>query len=167
LWQVKKMYKVGDYVVYPMHGGASVVAVNEGESNGEKTKYYVLKILCSDLVVNVPVDQAERLGLRDVSDRVMLEKLAAVLQKRPDVSKIKTISWNRRQQMYIDRLKTGDILSVAETFKMLWILDAEKRISVGERRLLKTARKILQSEIMLMKKMEEAMVDEWLTMHTK
>jgi len=161
------MHKIGDQVVYPMHGGATIMAINEGENDGEKTKYYVLKILCSDLVINVPVAQAESLGLREVSDKAVLKKLGKVLQNTPDVTKIKAISWNRRQQMYIDRLKTGDILSVAETFKMLWILDAEKRISVGERRLLKTSRKILQSEIMLMEKAEEAAVDEWLTVHTK
>lgn len=161
------MHKIGDQVVYPMHGGATIMAINEGENDGVKTKYYVLKILCSDLVINVPVAQAERLGLREVSDKAVLKKLGKVLQNTPDVTKIKAISWNRRQQMYIDRLKTGDILSVAETFKMLWILDAEKRISVGERRLLKTSRKILQSEIMLIEKAEEAAVDEWLTEHTK
>lgn len=161
------MHKVGDHVVYPMHGGATIKAIHERDNDGAKTKYYVLQILCSDLVISVPVAQAEQLGLRNVSERTMLRKLGKVLQDTPDVTKIKAISWNRRQQLYIDRLKTGNILEVGEVYKILWILDAEKRISVGERRLLKTSRKILQSEIMLMEKMEEDCVDKWLTTHTK
>lgn len=161
------MRKIGDHVVYPMHGGATISNIYEVDNDGVKMEYYVLKVLCNDLVVNVPVAQAEKLGMRDVSDRSVLGKLVEVLQDKPDVTEIKTVSWNRRQQMYIDRLKTGDMLKVAETYKMLWILESENRISVGERRLLRTSFRILQSEIMLIEEKDEFTVEAWLEEHTK
>ena len=51
---------------------------------------------------------------------------------------------------------------VAGTYKLLSELDKQKRISVGERRLLHVARSIMVSELMLVKKIEEELASAWL-----
>jgi len=156
------MLAVGTGVVYPMHGGARIESVEERMDNGEKKKYYVLKMLCSDMVVSIPVDNAEVLGLRNVVRPVELKKVIVALKQKADINSIKTISWNRRAQIYTDRLKTGNIIEVAKIYKVLLTMDNEKRISVGERRLLHMAKTIIESELMLVKNMKFEEAEQWL-----
>lgn len=161
------MLEIGANVVYPMHGGAYITGIDIHEHDGEKKKYYILKMLCSDMVVSIPVDNAEKLGLRAIVKTSVINKVAEALKDKPDLNKIKAISWNRRLQFYISRLKTGDIIEVAKIYKTLVCLDVEKRISVGERRLLHTAKNIVESELMLVKNFDEQTAEKWLEKNMK
>lgn len=156
------MFAVGDAVVYPLHGGAKVEALQEREQNGEIVEYYILRMLFENMTVAVPVQSAEKLGLRDVVASETLLEVVQVLKAIPDVQAVKSISWNRRFQIYMERIKSGDILKVAEVFKILSVLEGMKKISVGERRLLHNTKQILQSEIMLVEGIDVAAADAWL-----
>ena len=85
-----------------------------------------------------------------------------MLHEEPDVQSVKSISWNRRFQLYMDRIKSGDILEVAKIFKLLSIMENNKKISVGERRLLHNTKQILQSEIMLIRNVDADAANQWL-----
>jgi CarD family transcriptional regulator len=52
--------------------------------------------------------------------------------------------------------------SKTERNKILSVLEHDKKISVGERRLLHNARQILQSEIMLIKDIDAAQAEAWI-----
>ena len=156
------MLTVGNCFVYPMHGGVRISGIEEHEYDGQKIKYYTLTSLCGDTVVNVPVDNAEKLGLREAVRPEFLPEVEKVLQASPDVKSVKSISWNRRLQMYTNMLKSGDLLEIAKIFKLLSELDMQKRISVGERRLLHTAKSIIVSELMLVQKIGEEQASAWL-----
>lgn len=157
-----RMLAVGSCVVYPMHGGMRVTGIDEHDYDGKKIKYYILRALCGDMMVSVPVDSAEKLGLRQAVKPAVLTAVEAALKVMPDVKSIKSVSWNRRLQMYTDKLKSGNLVEVAGTYKLLRELDKQKRISVGERRLLHVARSIVVSELMLVKKVEEQLAEAWL-----
>ena len=73
------MYKVGDKVVYPHHGAGTVVKRETREVLGEKREYLTIKILHNDMTVNVPSDNAERVGLRKVIDEQMVTKVLKAL----------------------------------------------------------------------------------------
>ena len=60
------MYKVGEKVVYPHHGAGTVVKKETREVLGEKREYLTIQILHNDMTVNVPADNAEIVGVRDV-----------------------------------------------------------------------------------------------------
>lgn len=156
------MFAAGDKVVYPLHGGAIIKEIRIKEQNGIDIAYYVLQMLFENMVVAIPVGNAERLGLRPISDNEVLIKVEAVLREVPDVQSVKSISWNRRFQLYMQKIKSGDILEVAKIFKMLSIMENNKKISVGERRLLHNTKQILQSEIMLIKNIDVDAADRWL-----
>ena len=53
----------------------------------------------------------------------------------------------RSQNM--EKLKTGDVLEVAEVVKNLELSDRERRLSAGEKKMLSNAKQILASEIVL------------------
>lgn len=156
------MFAVGDSVVYPLHGGACVEELQKREQNGEIIEYYILRMLFENMTVAVPVMSAEKLGLRNVVPVEQLEEVAKVLQEQPDVQSVKSISWNRRFQMYMEKIKSGDIMKVAGVFKVLSVLEGMKKISVGERRLLHNTKQILQSEIMLIKGIDAEAAEAWL-----
>ena len=73
------MYKVGDKVVYPHHGAGTVVKREKKDVLGEKREYLTIKILHNDMTVNVPADNAERVGLRKVIDEEAVKKVVKYL----------------------------------------------------------------------------------------
>ena len=91
-----------------------------------------------------------------------MTKVEQVLKDRPE-NKMKQITWNRRFNLYIDKMKTGDIYAVADVVRTLAVQGIEKKLSTGERRLLITAKHILLSEVMLVQSVDEEKSEEWLS----
>ena len=156
------MFAIGDRVVYPLHGGAIIKEIEQREQDGALVDYFILQMLFENMTVSIPVEKADRLGLREIVPVEKLAEVAAVLSEIPDVQSIKSISWNRRFQVYMEKIKSGCILEVAKVYKILSVLEHDKKISVGERRLLHNARQILQSEIMLIKDIDAAQAEAWI-----
>ena len=55
----------------------------------------------------------------------------------------------------MEKLKTGDILAVAEVVRNLVRSDSKKKLSTGEKKMLSNAKQILVSEVILVKDMQE------------
>lgn len=161
------MFAIGDRVVYPLHGGAVIKKLEQREQDGKPMEYYVLEMLFDHMTVSVPVVNAERLGLRYIVEENELDKVAEMLKSDQDVQSIKSISWNRRFQIYMDCIKTGSITEVARIFKILAILEGNKKISVGERRLLHNTKQIIQSELMLVLNINEDAAEKWIYKYSK
>ena len=153
------MYKVGDKVVYPHHGAGTVVKKEKREVLGEKREYLTIKILHNDMTVNVPSENAEKVGLRKVIGEDMVKVVVKALTgggtQMPK-------NWNRRFKHNRDKMKTGDILELAEVVRNLSLRDHEKGLSTGEKQMFVKAKKILASELMYAKDMDEEEAAEWL-----
>jgi CarD family transcriptional regulator len=153
------LYKVGDKVVYPHHGAGTVVKREKKEVLGEKREYLTIKILHNDMTVNVPADNAERVGLRKVIDEEAVKKVVKYLTSGgTEMPK----NWNRRFKHNRDKMKTGDIYELAEVVRNLALRDGEKGLSTGEKQMYVKAKKILASELMYAKNMSEDDALEWL-----
>ena len=153
------MYKVGDKVVYPHHGAGTVVKKEQREVLGQKREYLTIKILHNDMTVNVPSENAEKVGLRKVIDEDMV---AVVLKALTGGGTQMPKNWNRRFKHNRDKMKTGDILELAEVVRNLSLRDHEKGLSTGEKQMFVKAKKILASELMYAKDMDEEEAAEWL-----
>ena len=154
--------KIGDRVVYPMHGAGEVVGMEENEVGGVKQSYYVLHLHMGNLKLLLPVDKIEEIGVREIIDKSQLDKVAEVLEGRAD----RTFgSWNRRYHATLDRMKTGDILEVAAVARNLSRQNLKRKISGGEHRLMDLSRQILISELVYVfdKPVEE--VTAWVDNH--
>jgi CarD family transcriptional regulator len=153
------LYKVGDKVVYPHHGAGTVVKREKREILGEKREYLTIKILHNDMTVNVPADNAERVGLRKVIDEEAVKKVVKYLTSGgTEMPK----NWNRRFKHNRDKMKTGDIFELAEVVRNLALRDGEKGLSTGEKQMYVKAKKILASELMYANNMSEDEAMEWL-----
>jgi CarD family transcriptional regulator len=153
------LFKVGDKVVYPHHGAGTVVKKEQREVLGQKREYLTIKILHNDMTVNVPCENAEAVGLRRVIDEVMVEKVLKALQGSGTVM---PKNWNRRFKHNRDKMKTGDIFELAEVVRNLSLRDHEKGLSTGEKQMFVKAKKILASELMYAKAMDEDEAGAWL-----
>ncbi|HSN66507.1 MAG TPA: CarD family transcriptional regulator, partial [Fusibacter sp.] len=60
------MFKVGDKVVYPMHGAGVIEAIEFKELMGKDKEFYILKLPIKNMKVMIPTDNAEGLGVRRV-----------------------------------------------------------------------------------------------------
>jgi CarD family transcriptional regulator len=153
------VFDVGDKVVYPHHGAGTVVSKDVKLVLGEKREYLTIKILHNEMTVNVPVDNAEKVGLRWVIDQEMVEVVVKVLLGgSTEMPK----NWNRRFKHNRDKMKTGDILELAEVVRNLALRDHEKGLSTGEKQMYVKAKKILASELMYAKDMTEDEAHAWL-----
>ena len=154
-----RLYKLGDKVVYPHHGAGTIVKKEVREIHGEKREYLTIKILHNDMVVNVPSENAERVGLRQViNEKQVTEVVKALTGSGTQMPK----NWNRRFKHNRDKMKTGDIFELAEVVKNLSLRDHEKGLSTGEKQMFVKAKKILASELMYAKSMDEEEAAAWL-----
>ena len=154
------MYQVGDKVVYPHHGAGTVVKKEKREVLGEQREYLTIQILHNDMTVQVPSENCEKVGLRRVI--VGDKEIAPVLKALTGVSTEMPKNWNRRFKHNRDKMKTGDILELAEVVRNLALRDREKGLSTGEKQMFVKAKKILASELMYAKGMDEEECAEWL-----
>jgi CarD family transcriptional regulator len=157
--EVPGLYKVGDKVVYPHHGAGTVVKKESREVLGEKREYLTIQILHNDMTVNVPSENVEKVGLRKVIDEKTVEK---VLHSLTGDGTQMPKNWNRRFKHNRDKMKTGDIFELAEVVRNLSLRDHEKGLSTGEKQMFVKAKKILVSELMYAKGMDEEETALWL-----
>jgi CarD family transcriptional regulator len=138
-------FELGDNVVYPHHGAGQVLKKERRKMFGEEREYLTIKILHNDMTVMVPCENAGVAGLRRVIDEETVKKVLDVLAD--DISEMPK-NWNRRFKHNRDKIKTGDILELAEVVRNLAIREHEKGLSTGEKQMFTRAKKILASELM-------------------
>ncbi len=146
-------FDVGDKVVYPHHGAAVVEKRENKFVFGEEREYLVLRLAYGDLVLSVPSDNTEEVGLRDVINDEEVEEVFAVLRKKE--ARMPT-NWSRRFKNHVEKLKSGDIYQVAEVVRNLSLREKDKGLSAGEKRMLGKARQILVSELTFAIDVDEA-----------
>jgi CarD family transcriptional regulator len=140
------MYSAGDKVLYPMHGAGVIRQIERCEILGEVKDYYLLHVPCGDMEVMIPVEACDDIGVRPVVTQKEIDQAISVL--RADSTETGG-NWSKRYRANMEKLKTGDILLVAEVVRNLTRHDRVSGLSAGEKKMLSNARKILQSEIML------------------
>lgn len=154
-------FKVGDTVVYPHHGAAQIDAIETRTIKGKSMEYLVLRVNQGDLVVRVPSENVDLVGVRDVVGKEGLEKVFDVL-RQPHAEE--PTNWSRRYKANSEKLTSGDVIRVAEVVRDLSRRDAERGLSAGEKRMLSNARTILISELALAEQTNEdkaeALLDE-------
>ena len=161
-------FEIGDNVVYPHHGAGQVLKKELKKMFGEEQEYLTIKILHNDMTVMVPCENAGKAGLRRVIDEETVKKVLAVLSD--DVSEMPK-NWNRRFKHNRDKIKTGDIMELAEVVRNLAIREQDKGLSTGEKQMYTRAKKILASEMMYAldkdEEQAEAYLDDILTRDSK
>lgn len=151
-------FKVGDRAVYPAHGVGVIERVEQRELSGNIMKFYVLRIIDSGMMIMIPTDNVQSVGLRELITKDKVSKVYSVLRKKSVT--IDSQTWNRRYREYMEKIKTGSVYEIAEVLRDLFLLKKEKTLSFGERRMLDTARTLLIKELALAKGVDEEKIEK-------
>ena len=139
-------FKVGETVVYPHHGAATIEEIKVRKIKGEDKQYLVLNVAQGDLTIEVPAENCDLVGVRDVVDKDGVDRVFSVL--RAPYTEEPT-NWSRRYKANLEKLASGDVIKVAEVVRDLWRREQDRGLSAGEKRMLAKARQILVSELAL------------------
>jgi CarD family transcriptional regulator len=145
-------FEVGETVVYPHHGAATIVEVKTRVIKGEEKVYLKLNVAQGDLTIEVPADNVDLVGVRDVIGSEGVERVFDVL-RAPFVDE--PSNWSRRFKANQEKLASGDVIKVSEVVRDLWRRDQDRGLSAGEKSMLAKARQILTSELALAEHTDE------------
>lgn len=140
------MYKKGDKIVYPMHGAGIIDAIEEKKIMGTIKRYYVLVVPFGEMKIMIPCESCEQIGIREIMSKDEIKKVFDTLAS--ETTEMST-NWNRRYRDNMEKLKTGELISVAEVVRNLMRADCTKKLSMGEKKMLANAKQILVSEVVL------------------
>lgn len=140
------MFQIGDKIVHPMHGAGVIDSIVQKKVNGVVREYYILKLPLNGMLVMIPTENSEEIGVRRIVEGEEADRVIAAI---PGMDVEMDPNWNRRYRENMLRLKSGDLLEVARVVKGLVRRDGERGLSTGERKMLHSAKQILISEIVL------------------
>ncbi|NCB50986.1 MAG: CarD family transcriptional regulator [Clostridia bacterium] len=139
-------FRVGDRIAHPLHGAGVIDCIESRKINGTEREYYVLKLPVGDMLVMIPEESCEEIGVRPI---VSPEEAKKILMAIPAIDVEMTQNWNKRYRENMLKIKSGDLMEVAAVVKGLMSRDIERGLSTGERKMLHSAKQILISEIVL------------------
>jgi len=155
------MFKIGDVVVYPIHGVARVTDIKMEKIGNSDQLCYILEteIRSGNVrpVIKLPVDKVESNNVRKIVTEDEVGRVVDILSKRG--LKTDPQTWNRRHREYQDKMRSGSIFKAAEVFRDLTLLKENKDLSHGERRLFDQARNLLIKELSIAKKTDEREIE--------
>ncbi|WP_213815408.1 CarD family transcriptional regulator [Glaciihabitans sp. dw_435] len=151
------IFEVGETLVYPHHGAVTITAVKTRTIKGVDKKYITLNVHTSPLVIELPIDNVDLVGVRDVIDAAGVEAVFDVL--RSDLVE-EPGNWSRRYKSNQEKMASGSLNRIGEVVRDLWRRDQDTGVSAAEKHLLIKARQILVSELALAQQVtdEEASV---------
>ncbi|NOR10124.1 MAG: CarD family transcriptional regulator, partial [Desulfovibrionaceae bacterium] len=120
--------------------------------------FYIMRILDNGMIIMIPLDNVDSVGLRQVINADQVPQIFAILNERDTVPDNQT--WNRRYREYMDKIKTGSVFELAEVLRDLFILREDKELSFGERKMMDTARSLLVKEISIAQDLDESQVEK-------
>ncbi len=152
------MFKIGDLAVYPAHGVGVIEGIETREISGCKQDFYIMRILENDMIIMIPTNNVESVGLREVISEGDVPKVYEILKEKK--IKVDNQTWNRRYREYMEKIKTGSVFEIAEVLRDLALLKSDKELSFGERKLMDTARTLLIKELSIARRADEKDVEQ-------
>lgn len=151
------MFSIGDYIAHPLHGAGVIENIVSRRISGQQRDYYVLKLPVGDMVVMVPVLGCESIGVRSI---ISADEAERVMDAFKTIEVEMTANWNKRYRENMDKIKSGDLMSVASVVKGLMSRDSERGLSTGERKMLHSSKQILISELVVATKLDYDGIEE-------
>ena len=132
----KDSFNVNSYIVYPSHGVGKITSIENLTILNQEHKLYIIYFEKEKLTIKIPVEKAEKYGIRHLVSKKEIEEVLAIL--RGGVKKIKGM-WSRRAQEYEEKINSGNIMLLAEVIRDLTrdIQDGDR--SFSERLIYETA----------------------------
>ena len=73
------MFQVGDKIVHPMHGAGVVDSIVQKKINGVVRDYYILKLPVGGMMVMIPTENSQEIGVRPVMGKAESDEVIAAM----------------------------------------------------------------------------------------
>jgi CarD family transcriptional regulator len=143
--KIRFEFKATDFVVYPAHGVGQILSIEEQTVAGASLEFFVIFFTKSKMTVRVPVRKAANVGMRKPSDLSSVQGVKQILSEAPRKGRG---NWSRLAQESEGKIKSGDIVAVAEVARDLF-RPGDSGQSFSERQLYVSALDRLCGEIAL------------------
>ncbi len=153
------MFQVGDKVFYPMHGAGIVTAIEEKDFRGEMESYCLITIPSSHMDVMLPMKKASQSGLRSIVDRQAAKKM---LQGYYYAEQGSQLPWKQRFTSNMEKIKSGEFEAGLEVVSDLQYRNEEKPLNASEKQMLNNAKRLIVSELALIKDISESQAEDLL-----
>lgn len=131
--------------VYPAHGVGRIESIETRSVGDLKQSFYVINIIETKMTIMIPTSSCGNVGLRAIIRADEVEEIYSILKDRQGT--IAPQPWNQRYREYMEKIKTGSVHEIARVLRDLYILQADKTLSFGERKMMDTAQNLLVKEI--------------------
>ena len=150
-------FSVGSPIVHPIHGAGILRQIEKRQMRGRLLSYYIIDFPYSDLgQVMVPVDMAEKVGLRTVSKNSNIDLVFTTLGEGfSETEEEESKSFHQRYREYLEKIQSGNIEQVAQVYRLLYRRSLIKPLGTKDKALFETARQLLISEIVYAKHVED------------
>jgi CarD family transcriptional regulator len=109
------MFKKGDTIIYPVYGLGEVAEIVKNKFKGEEVEYYRIVFDKPEIDVEIPVQNAEKLGVRKPLTRSEIKKLLNSFDK---TKKIEEKSQSEINDIAKDKMRGGKLEDLIETFNL-------------------------------------------------
>jgi len=149
----RSKYPIGEKVFHPFYGVGTVVRSNEERKILGKVNHFSI-IRFDNKNLKIMVKSPEKQMIRDMISRDELPKLINVLKER-GTGILERYSSNKRKRYNknLEKLKSGDLYTLAEVLGDLNELSKLKKISTKEKRLFREAKKVFSDVLSSIKEM--------------
>ena len=154
---MQNILKTGDKAVYPGYGVGKITSIENKSIMGSRQLFYSMEIMESGTKVMIPENRLKTVGVRPIASKKQAEKAMSILsedklkeeREQELLSAACKKNWQKRQQSYIDKIKTGSIYEIAKVIRDLRQIKEAKTLSYGEKKIMDKAKNILYKELSL------------------
>ena len=137
-------FRPSEFVVYPAHGVGQILAIELQTIAGACLEFFAIYFAKSKMRLHVPTRNASSVGMRKLSSSATLEQARLTLSKTPRRMRA---NWSRLIKEYEAKIKSGDIIALAEATRDLYRRPADSEQSYSEQQLYTAALHRLAEEV--------------------
>jgi len=139
-------FKANDFAIYPAHGVGQISAIEVQTFAGASLEFFIIYFARSKMKLRVPTAKAARVGMRKPSSPATIEEVRRILSEVPAR---KRTNWARSSKEYETKIKSGDIIAIAEVMRDLCRRSTDYEQSYSERQFYTAALDLMSGEVAL------------------
>jgi CarD family transcriptional regulator len=139
-------FGANEFVVYPAHGVGQVTAIEVQTIAGASLELFVLYFAKSKMTLRVPTQKAASAGMRKLSSPTVIDHVRQTLVQAAPRTRT---SWLRLVKEYEAKIKSGNIIAIAEVVRDLCRRSFNSEQSYSEGQLYAAALDRLSGEVAL------------------
>lgn len=145
-------FRTNEFVASPAHGVGQILAIDVQTVAGDSLEFFVIYFAKSKMRVRVPTRKATSVGMRRLSSPATIEQVRRSLSQAAFRARA---NWPRLIKACEAKIKSGDIIAIAEVMRDLYRRPTDSEQNYTERQLYATALDRVSGEVALVENVSE------------